>query len=224
MRRFWNIAGKWAAMISMLGIGFFASAQEEDFAADYEASLALFEESRMLIEEEAYEQAVDYLQQAYEFYNGDSDYTYAAAFALYKLKRYEEALEKINWSISLRPFQANYHVMAGNIAYRDRKYEEGIDYYSQALQYQDSSEVAIDDLGCYYNRGNCYLRSALYEEAEWDFTEVLSIDESNFMAYHNRAQARLRLQKVDEACEDFQMAITNGSTISQNYLSKYCDK
>ncbi len=198
-------------------------AQEGDNAAiDFEASLALFEESKLLIEEGQYDEAVEYLEQAHDFYNGDSDYTYAAAFALYKLKRYEEALNKIQWSISLQPFESTYHVMAGNIAYRSKQYEKGIDYFSQALNYQDSSKVAIDDLSCFYNRGNCFLGNKQYQEAESDFTEVLSVDETNFMAYHNRAQARLRQSKREEACSDFNAAIENGSEISQSYLIKYC--
>ncbi|MDW3193919.1 MAG: tetratricopeptide repeat protein [Cytophagales bacterium] len=196
---------------------------EDNSAADFEASMALFEESKLLIEEGQFDQAVEYLRQAYEFYKGNSDYTYAAAYALYKLKRYDEALNKIQWSLSLQPFEATYHVMAGNIAYRSKQFDKGIDYFSQALQYQDSSGVAIDDLSCYYNRGNCFLSNRQYEEAEKDFSEVLSIDETNFMAYHNRAQARLRQKKLAAACEDFNSAITHGSEISQNYIAKYCE-
>lgn len=233
MRRFFIISfiSCWLPLLSLGqenlpvdSIALEAQIQEENkIAAEFETSMALFEESKLLIEEGQYSEAVDYLQQAYEFYNGNSDYTYAAAYALYKLNRYDEALNKIQWSISLQPFESTYHVMAGNIAYRSKQFDKGIDYFSQALQYQDSSSVAIDDLGCYYNRGNCYLSNKQYEEAENDFSEVLAVDETNFMAFHNRAQARLRQSKRTAACSDFNAAITHGSEISQSYITKYCE-
>lgn len=193
-----------------------------EFEADYQASLALYEESKLLIAEESYEQAIDFLQQAHEFYKGSSDYTFAAAFALYKLDRLKEAAKKIQWSLNLEPFQSDYHVMAGNIAYKRMIYEDAANFYSKALQYQDSSEVAIDDLGCIYNRGNCFLQLEQFKKAESDFSEVLTIDSLNYMAFHNRAQTRLRLNNLAGACEDFRLAINAGSEISGKYLLKYC--
>ncbi len=189
---------------------------------DYNASLALYDEAKLLIEEENYLLAVDFLQQAYEFYDGNSDYTYAAAFAFYKLDSLDAASNKIEWSLGLEPFQSDYLVLAGNIAYKSRSYDDAVRFYSRALQFQDSTDVAIDDLGCYYNRGNCHLKLAEYKAADEDYSYVLSIDESNFMAFHNRAQARLRSGQKEKACSDFQSAINVGSKVSRKYLLKYC--
>lgn len=189
---------------------------------DYQASLALYEESKLLIAEGKYEQATDFLQQAHEFFKGNSDYTYAAAFALYKLERYEEASKKIDWSLSLEPFQSDYYVVAGNIAYKRELFVEGIGFYTKALIYQDSTEVPIDDLNCLYNRGNCYLNNEEYSLAENDYSTLLDVDNNNYMAFHNRAQARVRMGKNKLACEDWHAAIDTGSKISQKYISKYC--
>ncbi len=193
-----------------------------EFAADYQASLALYEESKLLIAEGKYLEAVDFLSQAHEFYKGNSDYTYAAAFALYKIDSLRAAERKIGWSLSLEPFQSDYHVMAGNIFYKQMAYRRAINSYTQALQYQDSSQVVIDDLSCTYNRGNCYLQLELFQEAERDYSYVIDIDQSNYMAYHNRAQARLRSGRKEEACQDFQSAVDAGSRVSAEYMMKYC--
>ncbi len=220
MRKLWQIVSYGTLWMSSWAV----AAQEDvvDFDGDYQSSLALYEESKLLIAEGNYTQAVDYLEQAHQFYKGNSDYTYAAAFALYKLDSLEAAARKIGWSLSLEPFQSDYHVLAGNIAYKDKKYDNAIGFYSRALQYQDSSEVVIDDLSCYYNRANCHLQQKDFKSAEADYSYVLSIDESNYMAFHNRAQARLRLGQKNAACADFESAINAGSKISGKYLQKYC--
>lgn len=189
---------------------------------DYNASLALYDEAKLLIEEENYALATNFLQQAYDFYNGNSDYTYAAAFAFYKLDSLDDAANKIEWSLGLEPFQSDYLMLAGNIAYKSKSYEEAVRFYSRALQFQDSTDVAIDDLSCYYNRGNCYLKLEEYKAADKDYSYVLDIDPSNYMAFHNRAQARLRAGDRRGACVDFQEAINAGSKFSRRYLLKYC--
>ena len=147
------------AFIALGTLSVRAQYSEEDlteFEAAYQASVALYEVAKLLIEEEKYDQAIDFLQQAYEFYDGNSDYSYASAFAFYKIDSLGAAANKIEWSLGLEPFQSDYHVLAGNIAYKDQSYEDAVDFYSKALQYQDSTEIAIDELSCYNNLGNCH--------------------------------------------------------------------
>ncbi len=203
-------------------MGINASGQPEISSEDLELCNALYEESKLLIEEGKYDEAVGFLQQAHEIYKGNTDYTYVAAYALYKLKRLDDAADKIGWSIALEPFQSDYLVLAGNIAYKKREFEDGIGFYNKALRYQDSSQVAIDELNCIYNRGNCYLNLKNYESAERDYSSVLSIDDGNFMAFHNRALARLRLGLKEDACQDFENAVESGSNISSKYITKHC--
>ena len=189
---------------------------------DYEASFALYEEAKLLIEEENYDLAIDYLEQAHEFNSGNSDFTYIAAFAFFKKKDYHNAMKKIKWSLQLEPFQSDYHLLAGNISFRAKMYENGISYYTKALQFQDSTEVPINEVDCLYNRGTCNLYVSNYLDAEMDFTRVLKVDDENYMAYHNRGLARIKQNNETEGCRDFTIAIENGSKISEKYLSKYC--
>ncbi|MEM9326279.1 MAG: tetratricopeptide repeat protein [Bacteroidota bacterium] len=190
---------------------------------DLQLCNALYEESKLLIEEEKYEEAVGFLEQAHEMYKGNTDYTYVAAYALYKLQKLEEAAKKIGWSLALEPFQSDYYVLAGNIAYKREDFEKGIEFYNKALQYQDSTEVAINELDCVYNRANCYLNLANYENAARDYSSVLSIDKENFMAFHNRGLARLKLGRTEQACADFDAAVSTGSGISDKYRKRHCE-
>ena len=200
-----------------------AHCQEID-EEDYRASFALYEEAKLLIEEGNLDQAVDFLQQAHEFNKGNTDFTYVAAFALFKQKDYPAALKKIGWSLALEPFQSDYLVLAGNISFRAKQYEKSVGYYSKALQYQDSSEVPINELRCLYNRGTCYLNLKEYEAAVKDFSLVIDTDDENYMAYHNRGLAHINLRQGSEGCSDLQKAIDLGSPISEKYQNKYCEE
>ena len=213
---------KYPALLFSLLWPFFVLAQQEIDYEELQLSTALYEESKLLIDEGKYEEAVGFLEQAHDINKGNTDYTYAAAYALYKLKRLDAAAKQIGWSLMLEPFQSDYYVLAGNIAYKREDFAKGIEFYNKALQYQDSSEVAINELDCVYNRANCYLNLQNYESAERDYSSVLSIDRENYMAFHNRGLARLKLGLEPEACTDWNEAVQSGSSISQKYIKRHC--
>ncbi|MBV6644112.1 MAG: tetratricopeptide repeat protein [Cyclobacteriaceae bacterium] len=188
----------------------------------YNKSMSLYNECTLLIDEGNYEKAIGFLDQAMAMNKGNSDFSYASAFAHYKLKQYQPALEKIKRSLQLEPFQSDYFVLAGNIAYQIKDYASGIEYYTAALDYRDSTEIPIDELKCLYNRANCYMGLRKYQQAEQDYSQVLQTDIGNYMAHHNRGLARVRIGRTEEGCMDFEKAVNFGSQLTQRYQVKHC--
>ncbi|KAJ0014411.1 hypothetical protein Pint_19600 [Pistacia integerrima] len=93
----------------------------------------------------------------------------------------------------------------GNEYFKQRKFKEAIDCYSRSIALAPTAVA-------YANRAMAYLKikrqpRALFQEAEDDCTEALSLDDRYIKAYSRRATARKELGKLKESIEDSEFAM-----------------
>ncbi|KAJ3806658.1 hypothetical protein F5876DRAFT_49605, partial [Lentinula aff. lateritia] len=90
----------------------------------------------------------------------------------------------------------------GNISFKDGKFPSAIGHYTQAIL-EDPKDWTFP-----LNRAAAYLKLGKNEDAERDCTTVLTLNTSNVKAFFRRAQARRGLEKLAEAQEDLEQAIS----------------
>ncbi|KAI7851023.1 hypothetical protein BDC45DRAFT_572395 [Circinella umbellata] len=94
----------------------------------------------------------------------------------------------------------------GNVAFQKQKYQEAISHYNQAVQYGQQSPPEI--CAVYYtNRAMAYLKILKFKEAEQDCTSALKLHPKNLKAAWRRGVARRGLNQLDDARQDFEMAL-----------------
>jgi tetratricopeptide (TPR) repeat protein len=75
----------------------------------------------------------------------------------------------------------------------------------------------------YYNRGVCFLRINMLQEAISDFDKAIELDPTNGECFTNRAIAKFNLNLNDSGCEDLKKALDLGATQAKSLKSKYCN-
>ncbi len=172
---------------------------------DYEKALALTPNDKMIINSigvvmektENWEQALSYYEKAVQI-----DNTYQTAINNYK--RMQEKVQELRNTLpstSKTTLNAKDYFDIGLQAADEGDYETAIRYYSQCLELNPKSQPAYTHRGwAKYMRGN-------YAEAIEDLTKAIQINGSKW-GYNQRGQAFLRLNKFEEAANDFQKALT----------------
>ncbi|MGL4981741.1 MAG: tetratricopeptide repeat protein [Treponemataceae bacterium] len=81
--------------------------------------------------------------------------------------------------------------------------------FSQSLQMFEKGLTIpfVDKAVFYFNAGNAAFALNQFDLAEVYFTQTLNFDSSNFSAYLNRGNTRIRLDKMSEAFEDYESYI-----------------
>lgn len=74
----------------------------------------------------------------------------------------------------------------------------------------------------YFNRANCYLKLDKADLAVRDYSDSLILKPENENAYTNRGIAHIKLKKKQEACDDWNKAVSLGQFSTKKYLEKYC--
>ncbi|KAJ3910455.1 hypothetical protein F5879DRAFT_983882 [Lentinula edodes] len=90
----------------------------------------------------------------------------------------------------------------GNISFKNGDFPSAIGHYTQAIL-EDPKDWTFP-----LNRAAAYLKLGKNEDAERDCTTVLTLNTSNVKAFFRRAQARRGLEKLAEAQEDLEQAIS----------------
>ncbi|KAJ3872994.1 hypothetical protein F5051DRAFT_506809 [Lentinula edodes] len=90
----------------------------------------------------------------------------------------------------------------GNISFKNGNFPSAIGHYTQAIL-EDPKDWTFP-----LNRAAAYLKLGKNEDAERDCTTVLTLNTSNVKAFFRRAQARRGLEKLAEAQEDLEQAIS----------------
>ncbi|MGL1885009.1 MAG: tetratricopeptide repeat protein [Reichenbachiella sp.] len=168
------------------------------------------------------DQALKEFNMAIEFYNGDADSFVGRANVLMKLGRLDDAEKDVEQALLLAPNQSDMFYLAGNIYFKMKNYIKATNNYSNAIRYNDSSDIPVDLVNCYYNRGNAYFSSEMYRSAVNDFTKVIELKENYMQAYHNRALSYKNKKDFENACKDFYTAKELGSKMSDKFIEKYC--
>lgn len=89
----------------------------------------------------------------------------------------------------------------GNAAFKAGDYPTAIGHYSAAVVADPQSPTYP------LNRAAAYLKLGKNEDAERDCTTVLRLDAKNVKAMFRRGQARVALERLKEARDDFQKAL-----------------
>lgn len=134
--------------------------------------------------------------------------------------------------------------------HNSQNYKSAIDYYTKAIEVDETYVLA------WYNRGIAYLMLNKLDKAKEDFEEILEIDENYFMApyqiatfhannqdydeaeeyyskvikinpefedaYAMRGQIRYVLNEKESACEDFVKLQSMNKKKAEEYLLKFC--
>ena len=75
----------------------------------------------------------------------------------------------------------------------------------------------------YYNRGVCFLRLNMFQDAINDFDKAIKLDPKNGECFTNRAVAKFNLNFHDEGCKDLKKALELGATQAKSLQDKYCN-
>lgn len=89
------------------------------------------------------------------------------------------------------------------------------------------SELLKEDkefLGGYSLRGSLYFQQNNYEAALRDFEYVAKKNKKDGGAYYNLGLTLLRLNKTEDACYNFRLAVANNFNGAQQYIDQYCSK
>lgn len=89
----------------------------------------------------------------------------------------------------------------GNSAYKRRQWNKAIEFYSEAIQLNDTNATY------YCNRAAAYLELGRFKQAEADCDQALLLDKKYVKAYLRRGTAREVVLNYQEALQDFRHAL-----------------
>lgn len=169
---------------------------------------------------------------------------------LKELSRYEEALTDLNRAIELDPsvpdFFNNRGIVYSRIGDQDRAitdFDRAIAieatffraYCNRGVSKGQSHDLngAIQDFNraielnpwyaeAFSNRGNAWALQNNYEKSVLDFTRAIELDPANSRAYFNRGLSYLRLDRRDQACQDWRQAQALGNPAANDVLNLHC--
>lgn len=88
----------------------------------------------------------------------------------------------------------------GNEYFKEKKYAEAIDCYSRSIVLQPTAVA-------FANRAMAYIKMRRFEEAEYDCSEAIDLDDRYVKAYSRRGTAKKELGKLLDAIDDFEFAL-----------------
>lgn len=154
------------------------------------------------------------------------DSTYAKAFmgrgaVYFLLSKYDTALIDYEKSLKLDPNNETVYYDIG-ITYAElNRYDEAITFLNEALRREN---VHLS----FYERGRCLYEIQEYELAEMDFQNALIFNDKldpwekidNGRSYYHKGLSNVRLNKIKEACSDFENALSNNYSNAQSEYKK----
>lgn len=118
--------------------------------------------------------------------------------------RTKDALRDIEQHIAMYPGHPEYVYLRGVLYLQKEKFSKAIEDFDRAIQMDMPGEYLSK---VYLNRGLAHYHNQDYEEAEADFSEVLTLDPKNAAAYHGRGMVKYDTQEYEEAIVEFQHAL-----------------
>lgn len=86
------------------------------------------------------------------------------------------------------------------------KYDDAVYYFKKEIKSKPKDDRVNNNLG------RAYFKLGVLDSAEYFINKALSIQPKNAFALHNRAALNLKLNKIQEACNDLEEAINNEYT------------
>lgn len=131
-----------------------------------------------------------------------ADY-YAEGEALFRANNPAEAIPLL-YEASLQPdANPNVFVYLGLCYHQEGRYDEAVSAFMRGTLANGADTKAL-----FFNAGNVYFDQELFSQAEDMYTRAIQANGSYAPAYLNRANARVKLQKLGEAVQDYSTYLT----------------
>jgi tetratricopeptide (TPR) repeat protein len=120
-------------------------------------------------------------------------------------------------NVNTRPLTWQISKQFGADAYHSGRYYEAIEYYSEALKFENEDNKEVSDL--YNELGISYGQLKQYDKAILYLNLAISSNPSNYAAYQSRAFALCAYGKEREAINDFMVLSENSKMTPQLWHS-----
>ena len=101
--------------------------------------------------------------------------------------------------------------------------DEALALYDSAVVYMLQNSMPVEIYRCYLNKGNIHIKAKRYAKAIEAYTQALKYRPNHLGSLANRGVAFIALGKKEEACNDWKLAASLGSSVAQKYRESYCD-
>jgi tetratricopeptide (TPR) repeat protein len=153
------------------------------------------------IEQEEYQMALDYFDDALLFDKEDISLYDDIAFCLDKLKRSEESLSYYLKYLDQDPFSDYVWFNVGTLYARNKDYDKAMEAFDYAIALNSQNSSAL------YNKAVVYIDTQRYELGIKSFKELLTLEPDNMYAMLTIASASLKLDDPQTAKHYYNMAL-----------------
>ncbi len=167
--------------------------------------------------------ALMYMERAVAIAPGDIHLQLEAAGMFQRIGKYNRSLEFLNRIMLQEPLAESMiaevqHLKADNYFFM-KEYAAAADIYTTLLQKDTGNANLMADYG------HCLLQQEKFTDAEIVLSRALKMRNSSpSYAYLGRGMARLKLEKGEEACADWEKSYKLGEKAAKKYLDIYCNK
>jgi tetratricopeptide (TPR) repeat protein len=167
--------------------------------------------------------ACKHMERAISLSPDDVMLQHSAAMLFQRTGRYQRSMEILNRILLVETISNSLlleikHLKADNFFFM-KDYTSAADMYTTLLQSDTGNANLLADYG------HCLLQLEKYTEAEIILTRALRMKSTSLAyIYLGRGLARVKLQKGNEACEDWGKSYNLGEKAALKYLETYCNK
>ena len=140
------------------------------------------------------------------------------------LKKYDEAISNYSEAISLDVNNLELYNLRGLVKMRKKNFNGAIEDFTKSINLKNSNnsnKKIIDNGSLYYNRGVARGEVYNYAGALNDFTSAIKLNPYFPDAFYSRGFAKYNLQKVSDACLDYEKASLLDFSLK---IPNYCNK
>jgi len=133
----------------------------------------------------------------------------------YHKQEFDKATADYDQAIKLDPKLEVAWFNKGTLNLAKKEYPEAVKNFDKAISIKPM-------MGSYSMRGQAFTELKKYDEAIADFNKAIEMEPTNGYLYSARGTAKYYKNDKTGACEDFDLAVKNGDTYSQQYLDQIC--
>ncbi|MFN4915523.1 MAG: tetratricopeptide repeat protein [Sphingomonadales bacterium] len=169
------------------------------------------------------EEAMTHMERAVALVPGDVNLQLEAATLFQRTGKYTRSMELLNRIMLQETLGESFvaevqHLKADNYFFM-KEYASAADIYTTLLQKDTGNANLMADYG------HCLLQQEKFTDAEIVLSRAIKMKNSSpSYAYLGRGLARLRLEKGEEACADWEKSYKLGEKAAKKYLDTYCKK
>ena len=133
------------------------------------------------------------------------------------LGNYKSAIDDLTEALAIKPDYAKAYINRGVIKQQLHDYDGAINDHTKAIEINGELTAVA-----YFNRGNVKGETKDYSGAMNDFSEAIRINNDYKEAYFFRGLTAYYLTRNEEACKDWNMALSLGYTNAYGMLKQNC--